>query len=197
MPASPGPRPRHGRARRERGRFYPSSALLGLLLLCGAASDESWFQYRGDGFAVRFPSEPRVQEEQLETPAGPQRVLVLNAVRPGESYAITCTFYAQALVEKAGDERLLAAAVQRFLRETDGSLIRERELDGIGYPGHEVSFLSLDSARVTTARLLFSEGRLFSLIADLPRSAGPDPRAERFFGSFEVERRADLDPGGA
>lgn len=137
-----------------------------------------------------------MREEQLETPAGRQRVLVLNSARLGESYAVTCTFYAEALVEKAGDERLLAAAVQRFMRETDGSLIRERKLEGIGFPGYEVSFLSLDSTRITTARLLFTGGRLFSLIADLPRSEGSDPRALRFFGSFEAERDASRTAGG-
>lgn len=165
-----------------------AAAALGALCALGAAGAESWIRYRGDGFSVRVPAEPRVHEDQLDTPAGPQRVLILNSVAAGASYALTCTYYEQGLVASAGSERLLAAALARFMSETDGALIRERKLEILGHAGREVSFLSLDSQRITFVRLFLAGDRLFSLVGDVPRSEDARRQAERFFGSLELAR---------
>ncbi len=183
--------------RAARGRFYCAGTLLGALFLLGATSRDSWVLYRGDGFSVRVPAAPRVQEDRIETPTGPQRVLILSSVLASESYAVVCTFYAKELVDRAGAERLLAAALLRFLDETEGSLIRQQPIALLGHPGHEVAFLSLDSERITTARIFFAGERLFSLIGDVPRESGPDAGVTRFFRSFELAPQPEPDAGDA
>jgi hypothetical protein len=177
--------------RASRRRFYPAALLPGLVWLLCAAEGGPWVTYRGEGFSVRFPSTPRVASDEMETPAGPQRVLVVSSLQAHESYAVTCTFYARALVERAGAERLLAAALERFLEETEGALIRRQRIEVLGHPGQEVAFLSPDSQRITFTRLFFAGDRLFSLVGDLPRSTDADRQVEQFFGSFMLEPDAE------
>jgi hypothetical protein len=156
------------------------------MLLAAQAGSADWVAYRGDGFRAEFPRAPHVREETLETPAGPQRVLILNASDAGSSFALTCTTYDAGFVQRAGASRLVAAARQRFLSETDGSLIRERRIDDSRGPAYEVSFLSVDSQRITTARFLLAGERLFSLVTDHPRDATVSPQGERFFENFAL-----------
>ena len=171
------------------------TTLVSLLLLGFQATDPlpaSWkvFSPKGSGFRVQLPDRPKESERTVETPEGAVNISMYSIERDGVAFLVTC-FEPPAVAVAGNPKAVLDEARDAGVKNANGSLEEEKEIEQDGHPGREMT-MELPDSRIRGGGIYRSRidliGRIHYLVAAVSSKTNDRPsQVKAFLESFHLE----------
>lgn len=137
-------------------------------------------------FSVSFPGEPESKTEQVETPVGTLEFVMYSAGSRKTGFIVAYVDYSQEVMKDADAKKMLDGARDGAVRNVNGRLGTEKELDFYGKPGKEFEILAPKNA-IIKARLILIGNRLYQMMAISQSRDILEEKTPMFFDSFRVD----------
>jgi hypothetical protein len=139
-----------------------------LIALLPVAAQTGWkeYAYESDRFAMSAPQEPALNKRQIDTKVGPIE-LRSYSVTDGDSALFVGVADYGSHMDNQDSKTVLQGAKEGALKNSNSTLISEKEITRQGYPG--LAFETESEKFHFSARIYLVGSRLYQSVAVFPR----------------------------
>jgi hypothetical protein len=161
------------------------AALLGLA--CGALATK-WETVSEGGMTVEMPGTPKKQTQTVQSPAGPVTVNILGVERSSEAFMVAYNEFPAQIANALTDPKtLLDSGRDGAIRNVNGKLTSERNVQIGSYPGREIVGEVPDKKASFTARIYWAKPRLYQIIYISPQGKTITDDGKKFLDSLKIQ----------
>ncbi|MBN1392722.1 MAG: hypothetical protein JW947_07960 [Sedimentisphaerales bacterium] len=137
-------------------------------------------------FTASFPGEPTKKTQLLYTPTEQLDFVTYEAGSARSGFVVGYCDYSQEVTDKYEPQQMLDVSVIGAVKNVQGELMEERELDFHGHPGKEIKIKAPDDL-IIRARLILVKNRLYQVMAASSSAKVVEKKGTEFFESFRVD----------
>lgn len=169
-------------------------AIILLPVLSSFAADWVKFTPTDGAFSISFPSDPKENEQKLETDIGPLLVKMYTAASTdNDAYMLMTTDYpASSNVHSDADEAFLAKLFRGGIDGAmqnlgDASLLSENNIKLDGYPGREFKISFMSGEGLVHGRIYLVRNRMYMVQIVGSKENAEKWEADRYLTSFKLK----------
>jgi hypothetical protein len=181
-----------------RTRVVALAAFAMTLAVTAACGDPSWREVAAPdgGFRVLMRGDPRVEQRNLDTPAGPITGNWYSLAEKDSVFGVGYADYPVQIVQATPPAKMFALVREGWLKRIDGRLegdATDIKLDGKWF-GMEFTARGRLEGRDAwmRGRFYLVDNRLYQLVVFGNRKSIPTPDIKKFMGSFRVAQPRDI-----
>ena len=137
-------------------------------------------------FSVSLPKRPKVESRIQSAEFGEVTTLTLSVTVGDTWFRAGYTEYPDSIVRQHDPDYLLGGAAKSVAERGGGVVQTERTVDITGWPGRELTILTLRGTIAITARVFLVRNRIYQLVVAVPSDATADRAIDRFLRSFQL-----------
>lgn len=155
-----------------------------------------WFLFKGEGYEVAFPVKPESQTRTIPSQIG-ELTMSINMYDASKSdkkddnyvYMTNSTVYPADKISSDKKDNLadvFRGAIDGAVKNVDGKLISEKEIELSGYPGREFKVDFQNGLAVISARCYLVKNRMYIAQVITETKKHPNASMDKFFNSFRI-----------
>jgi hypothetical protein len=137
-------------------------------------------------FTASFPGEPTKKTQLLYTPDEQLDFVTYEAGSARSGFVVGYCDYSQEMMNKYEPKQMLDVSVIGAVKNVQGELTEEKELNFHGHPGKEIKIMATDDL-IIRARFILVKNRLYQIMAASSSVKVVEKKGTEFFESFRID----------
>ena len=175
--------------------FFVSITLFLFLLLLASFETKDWVLFQKDNFKILFPTFPSIDSTFIESKLANLTVYTFmyeSTESEDDSnlvYGLSVTDYPEKYFlspEKSFLNGLFEGMIKGVVKNVNGVLLSEKEIDFKTYKGREIKIDCADGSAIATMKIILIKNRIFALQTISLVGKENNNNAIKFYSSFDL-----------